>query len=101
MSKLADTGGLMSEATCKEQLLYEVQDPALYYCPDVVADMTKVSFKQIGKDEVEVFIDRAGIRKSSTLKALVGLQEGFMAEEVVLFAGPGALECAEVTKDIL
>jgi len=101
MSKLPGTGGLMSEATCKEQLLYEVQDPSRYYCPDVVADMTKVSFKQLGPDEVEVFADDAGIPRSPTLKALVGLREGFMTEEMVLFAGPGALERAELTKDIL
>lgn len=101
MSKLPGTGGLMSEATCKEQLLYEVQDPAHYFCPDVVADMTKVSFTQIGNDEVEVLIDQAGIPQSPTLKALVGLREGFLAEEMVLFGGPGALERAELTKDIL
>jgi hypothetical protein len=101
MSKLPGTGGLMSEATCKEQLLYEVQDPAYYFCPDVVADMTKVSFTQIGNDEVEILIDQAGIPQSPTLKALVGLREGFLAEGLVLFGGLGALERAELTKDIL
>src|SRR5690606_23142664 len=44
ISKLDGTGGLVSEATCKEQLLYEVQDPSRYICPDVIADLTKVRF---------------------------------------------------------
>jgi hypothetical protein len=101
ISKLPNTGGVVSEQTCKEQLIYEVQDPSRYFCPDVIADLTKVSFKQIAQDEVEVFIDQAGLPKTPTLKALVGLNEGFMTEEMVLFAGPGALTRAELTKDVL
>lgn len=101
ISKLPGTGGVVSEATCKEQLLYEVQDPSSYLCPDVIADLTRVTFKQVAKDEVEVSIDQAGRPRTPTLKALVGLSEGFMTEEMVLFAGPGALARAELTKDIL
>jgi len=101
VTKLPGTGGVVSEATCKEQLLYEVQDPSRYLCPDVVADLSKVTFKQVGKDRVEVIIDGAGSPKTPTLKALIGLREGFIAEEMVLFAGPGALNRAEVTKHIL
>jgi hypothetical protein len=101
MSKLPGSGGLMTEATCKEQLLYEVQNPARYLCPDVIADLTKVSFRQIAEDEVEVLIDAAGLPRTPTLKVLVGLKEGFMTEEMVIFAGPGALNRAEMTKDIL
>lgn len=101
ISKLPGTGGVVSEQTCKEQLIYEVQDPARYYCPDVIADLTKVSFKQIARDEVEVFIHEAGLPRTPTLKALVGLNEGFMTEEMVLFAGPGALARAELTKEVL
>jgi hypothetical protein len=92
---------VVTEATCAEQLLYEVQDPASYLCPDVIADLTRVSFMQIGKDQVEVFFEEAGRPKTPTLKALVGLREGFMTEEMVLFAGPGALARAELTKDVL
>lgn len=101
ISKLPNTGGVVSEQTCKEQLIYEVQDPARYLCPDVIADLTKVSFKEIAPNEVEVLIHDAGLPRTPTLKALVGLNEGFMTEEMVLFAGPGALARAELTKDIL
>lgn len=101
ITKLPNTGGIVSEATCKEQLLYEVQDPARYLCPDVIADLTKVSFREIAENEVEVIIDNAGLPKTPTLKALVGLKEGFMTEEMVLFAGPGAMARAELTKAIL
>jgi len=101
ITKLPGTGGVVSEQTCKEQLIYEVQDPSRYLCPDVIADLTKVSFKQVAKDEVQVFMHDAGLPRTPTLKALVGLNEGFMTEEMVLFAGPGALARAELTKDIL
>ncbi|MVW80736.1 acyclic terpene utilization AtuA family protein [Bordetella sp. 02P26C-1] len=101
ITKLAGTGGLVSETTCKEQLIYEVQDPSTYYCPDCIADLTRVSFKQAGPDRVQVLIDNAGRPKTDTLKALIGLAEGYMTEEMVLFAGPGALERAELTKEIL
>lgn len=101
IGKLPGSGGVVSEATCKEQLLYEVGDPANYYCPDCIADLTRVSLKQLGPDQVEVIVDAAGKPRSATLKALVGLNEGFMTEEMVIFAGPSALERARMTQDIL
>jgi Acyclic terpene utilisation family protein AtuA len=101
ITKLPGSGGLVSAATCKEQLLYEVQDPSAYYCPDVVADFTKVRFKETGEDRVQVVIEGAGRPRTETLKALVALREGFMTEEMVLFAGPGAMERARLTEDIL
>lgn len=99
--KVPGSGGLLSSSTCKEQLLYEVQDPNAYYCPDVVADLTKVRFKDVEKDKVQVLIDHAGKPRTDTLKALVGLKEGFMTEEMILFAGPGAMERAKATEDLL
>ena len=101
ITKLPRTGGVVSEATCKEQLLYEVQDPSRYLCPDVIADLTKVSFKEVAENAVEVNITDAGLPKTPTLKALIGLKEGFIAEEMVLFAGPGAFARAQATKEIL
>ena len=101
ITKVPGSGGVVSAATCKEQLLYEIEDPAAYYCPDVIADMTKVKFKEVGEDKVQVLIDRAGKPKTDTLKALVGLKEGFMTEEMILFAGPGAMERAKLTESIL
>ncbi|QRF63388.1 acyclic terpene utilization AtuA family protein [Variovorax paradoxus] len=101
LTKLPGSGGLISEATCKEQLLYEVHDPANYTCPDCVADMTKVSFRQLSPDRVEVQIVEAGRPRTPTLKALVGLREGYMTEEMVIFAGPSALERARMTEELL
>ena len=37
ITKLANAGGLVSARTVKEQLLYEVHDPAAYVTPDTVS----------------------------------------------------------------
>lgn len=100
ITKPDGTGGLVSESTCKAQLLYEVGDPARYLNPDVVADFTTVSFEQVGPDRVAVH-GGGGAPPPPTLKALIGLREGFASEEVMLFAGPGALDRAQLAETIL
>lgn len=100
ITKLPGTGGVVSTATCKEQILYEVSDPSNYLCPDTIVDFTTVRFIDAGENKVEV-VGGSGRPKPETLKVLVGAREGYMAEEMVLFAGPGAMERAELAKSIL
>jgi hypothetical protein len=100
ITKLASTGGLVTTKTCKEQLLYEVADPGSYLAPDVVTDFGGVKFRQVNNDIVEV-AGFSGRTKPDHLKVLVGITEGYMAEEMVLFAGPGAMERAALAKRIL
>ena len=47
ITKADETGGIVSEQTVKEQLLYEIHDPANYYTADVILDISKVSVEQI------------------------------------------------------
>ena len=89
ITKLPGTGGCVTEATVKEQLLYEVHDPAAYLTPDVTADFSRVTVKAEGKDRVRVG-GASGRARPEKLKVTVGFDAGFMAEAGVSYAGPAA-----------
>ena len=50
MTKTKNTGGLVTTQSIKEQLMYEIHDPASYITPDVVADFSKITLEGIEKD---------------------------------------------------
>ncbi|KAF9600016.1 hypothetical protein IFM89_002489 [Coptis chinensis] len=52
VAKADGTGGVINYSTCAEQLLYEVGDPSAYITPDVVIDVTDVSFDALSNDKV-------------------------------------------------
>jgi hypothetical protein len=100
ITKVEGSGGLVSESTCKEQLLYELHDPANYLAPDVVADVTQLRFKQAGKDRVKV----TGIRgkpRPKTLKACIAYRDGYIGEVFAFYAWPKALAKARRVEQIL
>jgi hypothetical protein len=99
-SKVEGSGGLLNRATCTEQLLYEIQDPAAYFTPDVIADFSHVSIEEIGPDRVRVTGGR-GRARPSTLKVSLGYNDGFIGEGQISYAGPNALRRAEFARDIL
>jgi hypothetical protein len=100
ITKLAHAGGLVSERTVKEQLLYEVHDPAAYVTPDVVADFSRVGIKDEGADRVAVG-GAAGKTRPHKLKVTVAFHGGLLAEAGVSYAGPGAKERAELAGAIV
>ena len=100
ITKLDDTGGLVDERTVKEQLLYEVHDPARYLTPDVVADFSTVSVRAAGTDRVR--IDGAGgAPRPEQLKVTVAFDGGWLAEAGVSYAGEGAQARASMAGDIV
>jgi len=89
VTKVAGSGGAVTAQTCKEQLLYEVHDPAKYFQPDVVADFSQVTVEEIGPDRVRVSGGR-GAKRTDTLKVSVGYVDSYIGEGQISYAGPGA-----------
>ena len=89
ITKPPGTGGLVDPRTVKEQLLYEIHDPAAYLTPDVVLDITGVELAQEGPDRVRVRGARGGARPER-LKATVSLPGGWLGEGEISYAGPNA-----------
>jgi hypothetical protein len=98
--KVAGTGGVLSLATVKEQLLYEVMDLGQYFTPDVVADFTQVRLTQIGPDQVQVSGGR-GQKRPDTLKVSVGYAAGFVGEGEISYAGANALGRAQLAGETI
>jgi hypothetical protein len=100
ITKVAGSGGIVTRATCTEQLLYEIQDPAAYFTPDVVADFSRVQLEDAGFDRVRASGGRGSVRPA-TLKVSVGYLDGFQGEGQISYAGPGALARATLAQQIL
>jgi len=100
ISKVAGSGGRVSVATCKEQMLYEIHDPAAYLTPDVVADFSNVSMEEIGIDQVRIS-GATGHPRPATLKVSVGYVDSYIGEGQMSYAGPGALARAELALAIV
>jgi hypothetical protein len=89
VTKAANTGGLVDERTVKEQLLYELHDPAAYLTPDVVADITQAKVRGVGSDRVSL----TGVRghpRPATLKSNVFFDGGWIGEGEISYAGTNA-----------
>jgi hypothetical protein len=100
VTKLDSAGGVVDGRTVREQLCYEVHDPAAYLTPDVVADFSNVTIEEIGPDRVRVEGAR-GRARPDTLKVTVGFDGGFQGEAGISYSGPGAQDRARLVRDIL
>ncbi|SCK58556.1 Protein of unknown function [Variovorax sp. HW608] len=100
IGKADGTGGLVSEATVKEQLLYEVHDPAAYLTPDVVADISEAEVHAPGRDRV-VLRGVKGHPRPSHYKVNVCHEGGWLAEGEISYAGPRAEARARLAADVL
>lgn len=100
ITKAANTGGLVDLRTVKEQLLYEIHDPAAYLTPDVVADISETEVTELAPNRVQV----TGVRghpRPATLKAMLCFDGGWLGEGEISYAGPNAVERARLAGEIL
>ena len=100
ITKVESAGGMVTLATCKEQLLYEIHNPKTYFTPDVVADFTGVKMEQIAQDQVRVS-GGAGAAKTGLLKVSLGYVDSYIGEGQISYAGPGAVNRGRLALDIV
>ncbi len=100
LAKVNGTGGAITLATVKEQLLYEVTDPHAYVTPDVVADFSTITLEATGRDRVAV-TDARGHARPGRLKVSVGYLAGFVGEGEIGYAGRNAMARAQLAGDIV
>lgn len=100
VTKPEGTGGRIDERTVKEQLLYELHDPAAYLTPDVVADITAARVEQLGPDRVRLTGVRGHARPPS-LKVNVCFESGWFAEGEISYAGARAEARARLAGEVL
>ncbi len=100
ITKHPNTGGLISAATVKEQLVYEIGDPGNYITPDCIADFTTIELREPARDRVQV----SGVRgKPATdfYKVSMSYLDGYSATGQLTYAWPDALEKARRADEIL
>lgn len=100
VTKLDGTGGRVDVATCTEQLLYEMHDPARYVTPDCVLDVTDVELVPDGPDRVRLSGARATPR-TPFYKVTVGYFDGWIGEGQVSYAGINAVARAKLAAEVV
>jgi hypothetical protein len=94
ITKAEGTGGMINEWTVKEQLVYEITDPANYMMPDGIADFTTVQVEDLGQDRVRL-TNMTGKPRPEMLKVQIGYRNGFIGEGQAFFAWPDAYRKAQ------
>ncbi|HKI36094.1 MAG TPA: acyclic terpene utilization AtuA family protein [Gemmataceae bacterium] len=104
ITKPERSGGAVNIETVSEQLLYEVGDPASYLTPDVVADFTTVSLREVGRDVVQIEGAR-GKPATDSYKVSCAYRDGWTASGTLLIYGQDvpakAWRCGEMVLDRL
>jgi hypothetical protein len=100
LTKHAGTGGRVTVASVKEQLLYEMGDPHEYITPDCVADFTTIHLDQAGPDRVR-FSGIRGRAATDFYKVSISYSAGFKAIGSMVYAWPDAYKKARAADQIL
>jgi hypothetical protein len=94
VTKHEGTGGRVSPAVVKEQIVYEMGDPRSYITPDVIADFTTIQLAEDGPDRVRVHGVK-GSAPTDMLKVSISYTAGYKAVGTLVYAWPDALPKAQ------
>lgn len=76
VTKGRGSGGAVNEQTVKEQLVYEIGDPARYISPDVCVSFLGLSLETVGANRVRVS-GAIGSSRPTTLKVSATYRDGY------------------------
>ena len=100
ITKHASLGGLVTAASVKEQLLYEIGDPRAYVTPDCLADFTTIELRDEGNDRVAI----TGVRgrpAPDTLKVSCVYSAGWKVSGQITYCWPEAKAKAAAAAELL
>jgi hypothetical protein len=100
ITKHEGTGGRVTVATVKEQLLYELGDPREYITPDCIADFTTIKLEQQGPDRVR-FYGIKGRPATDSYKVSISYRAGWKAVGSLVYVWPDAYKKAQAADRIL
>ncbi len=89
VAKPGGTGGRVSESTVKEQLVYEIGDPANYLSPDATVSFLSLHVSQTGSDRVRVE-GATGRPPPAQYKVSATYRAGFQASGMLTIFGRDA-----------
>ena len=99
VTKPRGTGGRVTAATVKEQLVYEIGDPGHYLSPDVTASFLSLHVEDMGHDRVRV-CGAQGQPPPPTLKVSATYRDGYRAAGTLTIFGRDAVakarRCGEI-----
>lgn len=100
VTKIEDTGGLVSCDTVAEQVLYEIGDPSAYLLPDVICDFTHVTLTQQATNRVRV-VGAKGRAPSSQYKVSATYLDGFRSTATFMIGGREAVAKGQVVAEAI
>ncbi len=100
VTKQKGTGGRVDVRTVKEQLIYEIGDPANYITPDVVADFTTIHLQADGENRVRV-TGVQGKPRPTALKVSISYSGGYLGVGTLLYCWPEAVEKAKAASELV
>jgi len=94
ITKSDHAGGCVTEATIKEQLLYEIGDPSRYISPDVIVSILGLGVQQVTTNRVSVR-GAHGAAPPKSLKVSATYRDGYRAAGILTIVGPHAVRKAK------
>ena len=100
VTKPDGTGGHVTPETVKEQLVYEIGDPANYLSPDVIVDFRSIWLGEVGKDRISVN-QTTGKPPPATYKVSATYLDGYRATGTLTLVAPRqakrlGMECGRI-----